>query len=108
MGMRDESWCNGCGTSVPYSENEETFCGTCAEDYAQQTPQKLVELIEYMKLHLISLEQDSEQLNKDMDSIDDLESDAYRTMEIEDISLNGQSSATAHLLSVARDILQKH
>ena len=35
MGMRDESWCNGCGTSVPYSEDEEAYCGDCAEDYAK-------------------------------------------------------------------------
>ena len=58
-----------------------------------------------MKLHLISLEQDSEQVNADMDSIDDLDSDAYRTLEIEDISINGQIIATAHLLSVATDIM---
>ena len=107
MGMRDESWCNGCGTSVPYSENEETFCGTCAEDYAQQTPQKLVELIEYMKLHLISLEQDSEKIWNAMDQIDDLESDEYESLNIEDIRNGGEQSATRHLLSVARDILLK-
>ena len=34
MGMRDESWCNGCGTSVPYSDKDEAYCGECAEDYA--------------------------------------------------------------------------
>lgn len=36
MGMRDESWCNGCGTSVPYSDKDEHYCGECAEDYAKQ------------------------------------------------------------------------
>jgi hypothetical protein len=30
MGMRDESWCNSCGTSVPYSDEDETYCGECA------------------------------------------------------------------------------
>lgn len=30
--MRDESWCNGCGTSVPYDEADETYCGDCAQD----------------------------------------------------------------------------
>lgn len=32
MGMRDESWCNGCGTSVPYSDEDETYCGDCSAD----------------------------------------------------------------------------
>lgn len=35
MGMRDESWCNGCGTSVPYSDEDEVFCGECAEEYTK-------------------------------------------------------------------------
>jgi len=36
MGMRDESWCNGCGTSVPYDDADETYCGDCAEDNVTQ------------------------------------------------------------------------
>ena len=61
--------------------------------------------IEYMKLHLISLEQDSEQVQKAMDAYSNYEDDAYRELEIEDISLNGQYIATQHLLSVATDIM---
>jgi hypothetical protein len=32
MGMRDESWCNSCGTSIPYTEEEDynSYCGECA------------------------------------------------------------------------------
>jgi len=32
MGMYDESWCNSCGTSIPYTEKEdyEAYCGECA------------------------------------------------------------------------------
>ena len=67
----------------------------------------LEEMIAYMELHLISLEQDSEALEKDMDAYSNYEDDAYRELEIEDISTNGQYIATAHLLSVARDILLK-
>lgn len=55
---------------------------------------------EYIKLHLISLEQDSEELNATMVTYEDLESDEYRYMEIEDISLTGQIIATSHLLGV--------
>ena len=36
MGMYDESWCNGCGTSVPYSDANESYCGNCAEDNVTQ------------------------------------------------------------------------
>lgn len=61
--------------------------------------------LEYMKLHLISLEQDSEELNSIMVTYEDLDSDEYRYMEIEDISLTGQIIATQHLLSVATDIM---
>ena len=57
-------------------------------------------LKEYIKLHIISLEQDQEQLNKDMDTYEDLDSDEYKDMEIEDISLNGQQIALYHILGV--------
>jgi len=63
------------------------------------------QFLEYMKLHLISLEQDSERVQKAMDAYSNYEDDAYRELEIEDISLNGQYIATAHLLSVATDIM---
>ena len=67
----------------------------------------LEEFIAYMELHLISLEQDSEAHEKYMDSITEYDSNEWEEAEIEDISLNGQYIATAHLLSVARDILAK-
>ena len=63
------------------------------------------QFLEYMKLHLISLEQDSERIQKAMDEYSNYEDDAYRDLEIEDISLNGQYIATQHLLSVATDIM---
>jgi len=66
---------------------------------------RTTQLIEYMRLHLLSLEQDSAYLEKQMDAYSNYEDDDYRTLEIEDISTNGQIIATAHLLSVARDIL---
>jgi hypothetical protein len=31
MGMNDESWCDSCGTSQPYSEDDVT-CGSCVAD----------------------------------------------------------------------------
>jgi hypothetical protein len=57
-------------------------------------------LREYIKLHLLSLEQDSEELEKQMGFYDDLDSDEYRDLEIEDVSINGQMIACYHLLEV--------
>jgi len=68
---------------------------------------KTSRFLEYMKLHLISLEQDSERVQKAMDAYSNYEDDAYRELEIEDISLNGQYIATQHLLSVATDIMNE-
>lgn len=61
------------------------------------------EFIEYMKIHLISLEQDSEQLQVEMDMFEDLDSDEYKTLEIEDVSINGQIIATRHLIAIAKE-----
>lgn len=66
------------------------------------------EMIEYIKLHITSLEQDSEKLNKEMDTYDDLDCDEYKDLEIEDISLNGQIMAAYHLLETALDIKSKN
>ena len=67
---------------------------------------KSSQFLEYMKLHLISLEQDSEKIQDEMSQFEyNMDSDEYETLEIEDISLNGQIIATRHLLSVATDIM---
>jgi hypothetical protein len=64
------------------------------------------QLIEYMKIHLISLEQDSERVQEEMSQFEyNMDSKDYQSLEIEDISLNGQIIATRHLLSVAQDII---
>jgi hypothetical protein len=101
MGMRDESWCADCGKSQPYSPDD-VVCGECtAEAYEKRS----IQLIEYIKLHAISIDQDAEKVWNAMDQIDDLNSDEYEQLNIEDISLGGQLIATRHLLSVASDIL---
>jgi hypothetical protein len=58
---------------------------------------------EYIKAHLISLEQDSEELQKQMGFYDDYDSDEYKDLEIEDISLNGQMITCYHLLEVINE-----
>jgi hypothetical protein len=64
------------------------------------------QLIEYMKIHLISLQQDAENLSNLMDNFKgDLDSDSYRELEMEDIINTGELKATQHLLSVAEDMI---
>ena len=66
----------------------------------------LNQLLEYMKIHLISLHQDADELQDKLDNfVGDLDSDAYRELEIADIVNTGEIVATQHLLSVADDIL---
>ena len=61
--------------------------------------------IEYTKLHLISLEQDSEKINLEMTNpAIDLNSEEYAYLETQDISTNGQIIATRHLLEVAKEL----
>jgi len=57
-------------------------------------------LTEYLKLHVISLEQDSEEVEKEMMNYDDLDCDEYKDLEVEDISITGQLIATRHILEV--------
>ena len=58
---------------------------------------------EYINLHLISLEQDSERLEELMNNYSNYEDDEYRELEIEDISTNGQIIATMHLIGVLNE-----
>lgn len=63
-------------------------------------------LIEYMKLHLLSLEQDAVMIQNKMDSFQgNLDSDEYTELEIADIVNTGEMAATQHLLSVAEDMI---
>lgn len=66
------------------------------------------EMIEYMKIHEVSLLQDAEKLQHIFNTYEgDFDSDEYREYEIEDIINTGELNATRHLLSVAQDILNK-
>ena len=60
--------------------------------------------LEYMKIHLISLEQDLEKLSTQMESMDPASKD-FNELDFEFNNISGQTIATRHLLSVASDIL---
>jgi hypothetical protein len=58
--------------------------------------------IEYMKLHLLSIQQDAEKLETLMEEFEgDYDSDEYRELEMNDVINTGEMYATSHLLSVA-------
>jgi hypothetical protein len=101
MGLKDESWCADCGKSQPYSEND-VVCADCTADAYDQ---RSIQLINYMRLHLLSLTQDLIQIEDKMEAEVDLNSDTYNELDIESVSINGQIFATRHLMSVATDIL---
>jgi hypothetical protein len=61
----------------------------------------LQQLIEYMKIHLISLEQDSAYLQQRLDEYENYEDDEYRELEIEDINNTGQMQGVRHILDLA-------
>ena len=59
-------------------------------------------IVEYMKLHLISIEQDIEGLVEQMEQLD-MNSKDYIELDFEYNHLSGQALITRHYLSVAND-----
>jgi hypothetical protein len=59
-------------------------------------------LVEYMNIHLISIEQDIEGLVSQMDMLDP-ESKDFKELDFEYNYLQGQAIITRHYLSVAND-----
>ena len=72
-----------------YTEDENVTCYRCDQEEYNKLETRSSKFMEYMKLHLISLEQDRETADT-MVGID---------------YLSGQIEATKHLLSVATDIM---
>jgi hypothetical protein len=52
MGMYDESWCNSCGCSVPYSEDEYVCCGPCERETAVDLIEGIIRYTENLKNEL--------------------------------------------------------
>jgi hypothetical protein len=61
-------------------------------------------LIEYTKLHVISLEQDLEDITNQMEALDPSSKD-YTELDFEYNHISGQSLATRHLLKTMEEIL---
>jgi hypothetical protein len=91
MGMYDQSWCSSCGAGMLYTEDENVTCYRCDQEEYNKLETRSSKFLEYMKIHLISLNQD-------------LEAD-YNVQS--KINIQGQIMATEHLLSVANDIMNE-
>jgi hypothetical protein len=62
----------------------------------------LQQLIEYMRIHLISLEQDAAFLQKQIDEFEgDFESHEWEELNLTDVNNTGQMQGVQHILSVA-------
>ena len=63
------------------------------------------QLIEYIKIHIISLEQDLEQIYNEMEALDPASKD-YNELDFEYNHMSGQLLSARHILSVANGILE--
>ena len=63
------------------------------------------QLIEYIKIHVISLEQDLEQVSSEMEALDPASKD-YTELDFEYNHLSGQLLSARHILSVAADMIE--
>ncbi len=70
-------------------------------EYIRRTGQ----LIEYIKLHIMSLNQDLENLSNQMDSLDPASKD-FAELDIEYNWTSGQVAGVEHALSVAIDMMR--
>jgi len=98
MGMRDQSWCASCGAGMFYTEDENVTCYKCDQEEYNKIETKSSKFLEYMKIHLISLNQDYDKFYDEY-----LNTRDYDISKIDNIK--GQIIATEHLLSVATDIM---
>jgi hypothetical protein len=98
MGMYDESWCASCGAGMHYTADESAECGKCMLEQTQDVTTRSSKFMEYMKIHLISLNQDWESAKNN----EPLNEDEY---DPSDDYFRGAIEATEHLLSVATDIM---
>ena len=104
MGMRDQSWCASCGAGMLYTEDENVTCYRCDQEEYNKLETRSSKFIEYMKIHLISLEQDLEKCSNKMEAIDP-NCKEYIELDTDYNWISGQITATSHLLSVATDIM---
>lgn len=102
--------CEECKCSTYLNEETgmyscESGCPCCNDPDYVSDEEMLYKIREYVSLHLISLNQDSERVQKELDQIEDLNGDEYENATIEDVSLTGQIIATSHILKYIDEVI---
>jgi hypothetical protein len=86
MGMRDESWCFSCGTSLPYSETD-VECGECVREELDKT---ISDLLDFVKGRIVELTEVRAQYESEGDyEMDDYTAGAIDAYDIVRMKLNG-------------------
>lgn len=107
------SMCETCKCSTYYNEDLDMYsceneCPCCNDpDYESDwdTHIRLIKQIQaYLDLSIQSYMQDSEKLNKQMEAIEDLDSDEYKDLEVEDIHLTGKMSGLMQALAYIKEV----
>lgn len=106
--------CEECKCSAYWNEELNQYscengCACCNDpDYESDYDAHLrimKTIREYAKLHILSLEQDSQKVKEEMSKWDfAIGSDEYQTLEIEDISLNGQMIGASYILRYINEL----
>lgn len=100
------SMCEECKCSTYYNEELDTYacendCPCCHDPNWESdwdTHLRIMKQVrEYVNIYLISLRQDSEELQEQLDSVV-IDADEFDELNIQDIRLNGQMSAASHIL----------
>ena len=92
-------------TGMYSCENECPCCNDPEWESDWDTHVRIMKQVtEYLKLYKLSLDQDSEKIWNAMDQIDDLESDEYEELNIQDIRNGGEIAATNHILKYIEEV----
>ncbi|NDB58648.1 hypothetical protein EB001_09395 [bacterium] len=106
MGMYDQSWCASCGAGMLYTEDENVTCYRCDQEEYNKLETRVSKLMEYIKVYVISLEQDSDRLEELKQNFSgDYDSEEYESLVLDDHYNTGELIAARHILSMARDII---
>lgn len=76
MGMHDESWCDACGTSLPYSEDDVT-CGSCEKEFAIDFIESFLNYLSKYVKDLIKVSKEATDDNVSLNDDEYFESDEY-------------------------------
>ena len=97
-----EPTCNNCTYEIDEVDEYTQYCQTCQNAYLDGKLDGIGYLKNYLDLHYMSLNQDLENLSKQMDSLDPASKD-FAELDIEYNFTSGQISAVSHIIEVLNE-----